>query len=136
MACRGCGFCRCHQVLVDSLEALRVIAGVPIGVDCACRCPLPLPGQPPTPGHCGHNAKVGGVPDSEHELGMAADIKIQGMTPAQMYILALRIPAFAGGGIGVAVHGGYIHVDTRAGKARWCYGADGQQCAWDPALDA
>lgn len=126
LACHHCGVNACQQVLVDSLEALRVAVGVPVTIDDAYRCAV-------------HNAAVGGVPHSQHELGMAADIKIQGMTPAQMYKAALRIPAFAAGGIGVAEHGGYIHVDVRGAwgtpEARWCYGANGQQCAWDPKLD-
>lgn len=123
LACHHCGVNACTQELVDALEALRVSVGVPIQLDDAYRCPV-------------HNAAVGGVPHSQHELGMAADIKIQGMTPPRMYQAALRIPAFANGGIGVAEHGGYIHVDVRAVKARWCYGANGQQCAWDTVLDA
>lgn len=127
LACHGTHCCGgvngCQQALVDALEALRVEVGVPITVDDAYRCAV-------------HNAAVGGVPDSEHVRGIAADIRIQGMTPAEMYKAALQVPAFANGGIGVSVDGGYIHVDTRVGKARWCYGADGQQCAWDATLDA
>jgi uncharacterized protein YcbK (DUF882 family) len=128
LACHHCGVNACQQVLVDALEALRAAAGVPISIDDAYRCAI-------------HNAQVGGVPDSQHVQGIAADIKIQGMTPIQMYSAALKVPAFANGGIGVTLGPtGYIHVDTRAGKARWCYVADGQphagsQCAWDPSLD-
>jgi uncharacterized protein YcbK (DUF882 family) len=123
LACHHCGVNACQQSLVDALEALRTAVGVPIAIDDAYRCPI-------------HNAAVGGVPHSEHELGMAADIKIPGMTPARMYAAALLVPAFANGGIGVAEHGGYIHVDTRDVKARWCYGPDGKQCAWDANLDS
>ncbi len=119
----GCGGANeCQMSLINALEALRAIVGVPIGVDDAYRCPF-------------HNAAVGGVPHSQHEEGLAADIQIQGMTPAEMYKAALQVPAFADGGIGVAEHGGYIHVDVRGSKARWCYGANGQQCGWDSALD-
>jgi uncharacterized protein YcbK (DUF882 family) len=113
----------CTAELVNALEALRDIVGdVPIIVDDAYRCPE-------------HNQKVGGVPNSEHVLGLAADIKIKGMTPAEMYAAALKVPAFANGGIGVAEHQGYIHVDTRPRVARWCYDVHGKACAWNPELD-
>lgn len=123
LACRHCGVNECNPMLVDALEQLRGLVGVPITVDDAYRC-------------AAHNAAVGGVKHSEHELGQAADIKIQGMTPAEMYRAALRVQAFAGGGIGVAEHQGYIHVDARPRLARWCYDTAGKQCAWDAALDA
>src|SRR5580658_9136728 len=110
LACHNCGFNGCQPVLVDSMESVRVAEDVPIIVDDAFRCPLPPPGVAPYPGHCGHNAAAGGVPHSQHELGMAADIKIQGMTPAEMYKAALKVPAFANGGIGVTLGPtGYIH---------------------------
>jgi uncharacterized protein YcbK (DUF882 family) len=127
LKCRGTNCCGgvndCQQSLVDALEALRSIVGVPIAVDDAYRCPI-------------HNAAVGGVPNSQHELGIAADIKIQipGITPSQAYHFALQVPAFANGGIGVGET--YLHVDCRAGKARWTYGADGKQAPWNPELDA
>lgn len=120
LACHHCGVNACKPELVNALEALRTVAGVPIMVDDAYRCPV-------------HNAAVGGVPDSEHMQGIAADIRIQGMTPQQMYAAAQKVPAFRG--IGVALHQNYIHVDTRSVKARWCYDAAGKACAWDPELD-
>jgi uncharacterized protein YcbK (DUF882 family) len=76
------------------------------------------------------------VPNSEHTRGIAADIKISGMTAQQMYAAALAVPAFRGGGIGVALHQGYIHVDVRPTLARWCYDTSGKACAWDKALDS
>jgi len=66
---------------------------------------------------------------------LAADIKIPGMTPQQMYAAARNVPAFRNGGIGVALHQGYIHVDVRSTLARWCYDANGKACAWDASLD-
>lgn len=122
LACRHCGVNECNPALVEALEELRGIVGVPITVNDAYRCKI-------------HNAAVGGVQFSEHLLGLAADIRIQGMTPEQMYRAALEVPAFAHGGIGVAEHQGYIHVDTRPRIARWCYGADGKQRDWNPVLD-
>lgn len=123
LACRHCGQNECKQELLDALEALRAIVGVPITVDDAFRC-------------AAHNKAVGGAYNSEHVRGLAADVKIQGMTPSEMYRAVLKIPAFASGGIGVAERQGYIHVDIRPGVARWCYTATGGTCAWNRALDA
>jgi hypothetical protein len=127
LSCRGTNCCggqnECVPALVDALEALRAIAGVPITVDSAYRCPV-------------HNAAVGGVPNSEHTRGIAADIKIEGMTPIAMYAVALKVPAFADGGIGVSESAtGYIHVDCRLSLARWTYDLSGKQAPWNPDLD-
>lgn len=123
LACRHCGVNGCTQELVDALEAIRSVIGLPINVNSGYRCPE-------------HNAAVGGVPDSQHVQGIAADISVAGLSAVDLYRAALQVPAFANGGIGVARIQNYIHVDTRAGKSRWCYGEDGKQCPWDPALDA
>jgi uncharacterized protein YcbK (DUF882 family) len=127
LSCHGTNCCggqnECVPALVDALEALRAIAGVPITVDCAYRCPI-------------HNAAVGGVPNSEHTTGIAADIKIEGMAPNAMYAAALKVPSFADGGIGVSESAtGYIHVDCRPRLTRWTYDLSGKQAPWNPALD-
>ena len=121
LKCRHCGVNMCRQELLTALEDLRALVGRPIHVNDAYRCPV-------------HNAAVGGAPNSEHMLGLAADIRIEGMTPAEMYKVARQVPAFKG--IGVAEHQNYIHVDVRAAEARWCYDATGKTCAWDKGLDA
>src|SRR5436305_589808 len=89
LECRHCHVNACTQELVDALEQFRTLAGKAVQVDDAYRCAV-------------HNVAVGGVPNSEHTRGLAADIKVAGMTPAQMYQTALRVPAFKSGGIGVA----------------------------------
>lgn len=124
LACRHCGVNLCVSRLVDALEVLRKLVGVPITVNDAYRCAV-------------HNAdpKVGGAADSRHVTGDAADIRISGMTPAGMYFAVLKVPAFANGGIGVAIHQGYIHVDTRPVRARWSYDLHGKTCPWDKSLD-
>lgn len=115
---------RCTVRLLTALEALRRVAGnVPIRVNSAYRC-------------AAHNAEIGGVPDSEHVLGNAADIVIEGMTAAQMYRKARLVTAFRAGGIGVAILQGYIHVDVRPSPARWCYDAAGAQTVWNVATVA
>lgn len=126
LSCHGVACCgganEVKQELLDALEAFREVVGRPVVMDCAYRCHM-------------HNSAVGGAPGSEHPDGIAADIKVSGMTALEMYRAALKVPAFANGGIGVAENQGYIHVDTRKDKARWCYSISGAWCAWDPAID-
>lgn len=105
LACHCCGTLRIETALIDALEQLRQVAGKPIIVHDSYRCPA-------------HNEKVGGVPDSEHTRGVAADVSIDGVSLQQMYELAIQVPAFFNGGIG-AYDGNFLHVDVRAHQARW-----------------
>lgn len=105
LACRCCGRLKVDPRLIDALEALRVLAGVPIVVHAGYRCP-------------GHNQAVGGVPNSEHTRGLAADIHIPGLSLQEMYDLASEVPQFTQGGIG-AYDTNFLHVDVRGHRARW-----------------
>jgi len=105
LACRCCGELHIEQRLVNALETLRELATTAVVVHDAYRCPK-------------HNAEVGGVPDSQHTQGLAADIRIPGLSLQEMFDLALRVPEFAEGGIGV-YDGGFLHVDVRGTRARW-----------------
>lgn len=112
----------CTQELVDGLEELRAIVGKPVRVNDATRCEI-----------C--NAKVNGAKNSQHRLGLAADIQVEGMTAAELYRAALQVPAFRDGGIGVSLKS-YIHVDVRPRLTRWTYDVRGKETPWDKALDA
>jgi zinc D-Ala-D-Ala carboxypeptidase len=105
LACHCCGTLKIEAALIDALELFRSLAGRPVVVHDAYRCPE-------------HNEKVGGVNDSEHTRGMAADVSIPGLTLQQMFELALRVPAFLNGGIGV-YDGAFLHLDVRPHSARW-----------------
>lgn len=105
LACRCCGELKIDQGLIDALEQLRSLAGREILIRDGYRC------------HA-HNQEVGGVTDSEHTRGLAADVDIPGLSLQQMYELALQIPTFAEGGIGV-YDGGFLHLDVRPYGARW-----------------
>jgi len=118
LACHGktCGPTKtgCHvnlvqQSLLDILEAFRAAVGKPVLVDDAYRCPI-------------HNAEVGGMPHSEHLQGIAADIRVDGMTAAQLEAVTLKIPAIRG--LGRDDVDQYVHVDTRQIPYRWCYKHD------------
>lgn len=103
--CRCCGRLQLDSHLVEGLEALRALAGVPVVINAGYRCPH-------------HNQEVGGVPNSEHTRGLAADIRLPGFSLQQMYDLATQVPQFADGGIGV-YDGDFLHVDVRGHRARW-----------------
>jgi len=105
LQCRCCGQLKIDPRLLDGLEALRALAGRPVLVHAGYRCAR-------------HNAQVGGVPRSEHTLGMAADIRLRGMSLQRMYELASSIPQFAEGGIGVYDED-FLHVDVRRHRSRW-----------------
>ena len=105
LSCRCCGRLEIDSRLLSGLEALRERAGVPVVVHAGYRCPR-------------HNAEVGGVLLSEHLAGLAADISVSGFSLQRMYELALEIPQFAAGGIGV-YDGDFLHVDVRERQARW-----------------
>lgn len=65
-----------------------------------------------------YNALVGGVPNSEHLQGNAADVVVNGYNPTDIREFAEKIPEFQNGGIGV--YPDYIHLDVRSsGRARW-----------------
>jgi hypothetical protein len=105
LACHCCGTLKVEAALIDALELFRSLAGRPVVVHDGYRCPI-------------HNEKVGGVPDSEHTRGMAADISIPGLSLQQMFDFAQRVPAFLNGGIGV-YDGDFVHLDIRPHPARW-----------------
>ena len=57
----GCGLNNAEQTMIDMCQKIRDKLGVPVNVNSACRCPK-------------HNAKVGGVRNSQHLNGVAADL--------------------------------------------------------------
>lgn len=70
-----------------------------------------------------HNAAVGGAKSSQHLLGRAADIRVQGVSVEDVAAYAERLmPDWGGIGHYPVKAGratGWVHVDTRADKARW-----------------
>ncbi|WP_299231692.1 D-Ala-D-Ala carboxypeptidase family metallohydrolase [uncultured Halomonas sp.] len=103
-ACRdGCGFDTVDAQTLEILEAVRVAFGSPVIINSGCRCPA-------------HNAAVGGVPNSQHVLGRAADIRVVGHEPADVYSwIEQRFPAAS-----LGLYSTFVHVDTRTGgPARW-----------------
>lgn len=117
LACRHCGVNRCTPELVQALEAFRARAGKPVRVNDAYRCP-------------DHNRQVGGAKASQHLLGLAADISVEGMTAAELEAVARRIPEIRG--IGRGDHQHYLHIDVREKPTCWCYDQHGKETAYFP----
>lgn len=92
--------------LARALQELRDLIDKPIRITSGYRCTA-------------HNAAVGGVSDSQHTQGLAADVTVQGMTPDQIAAAAARVAAFRQGGIGVYPEQGFTHLDVRGHMARW-----------------
>ena len=90
--------------LLQLLDDIREFVGSPVEISCAYRCPS-------------HNAEVGGVENSQHVLGTAADVLVpDGMTVSALAELAESCGA---DGIGTYPTDGFVHVDTRGYTARW-----------------
>ena len=102
-ACKHCGAVKIDPVLVEKLQQLREKTGRAIAITSGYRCPE-------------HNYAVGGVANSEHVKGKAADIVVPGLTPTQVGAIAEHVGF---GGIGIYEGQGFVHVDTRANRARW-----------------
>lgn len=119
LACHHCGIDKTDDRLVAALEAFRAIVRAPVLVDDAYRCPV-------------HNAQVGGVKGSQHVLGLAADIRVDGLRAVALWRAAVRVPAFTG--LGRDDYRAYVHVDVRrAPLAIWCYDAAGRVVPWYPS---
>lgn len=105
------------------LEEFRALVNQAVIVNSAYRCPE-------------HNAQVGGAGKSEHVEGLAADIRVERLTAAQLEAIARKILAIRG--IGRDDRRRYVHVDVRATVtlARWCYDSDGKWCSYYPPPDA
>ena len=106
-----CGgrFCNGFPVEIDMnmvkiADEIRNRIGKPIQINSGIRCKT-------------HNANVGGVSNSRHLYGNAADLGCpSGCTPEQMASIAEEIMGDTGG-IGIYQWG--IHIDTRSTKSRW-----------------
>lgn len=105
LACKHCGLYLIQDFFLEALEELRIQGPEAIVVHDGCRC-------------CEHNAAVGGVKDSQHTLGIAADLEIVGLMLQAMYERAEKVAAFRNGGIGV-YDSNFIHVDARGHRSRW-----------------
>ena len=63
-----------------------------------------------------YNKKVGGADYSQHKYGTAADIHINGVSPAAIALYAETIMPNMGG---IGIYSSFVHVDVRKDRARW-----------------
>ena len=89
--------------LVDMLEKIRTHFGKPVLINSGYRTEV-------------WNAKQGGSPKSQHKYGMAADIRIAGVTPKQIAAYAEKLMPRSGG---IGISDSFCHVDVRTVRSRW-----------------
>ena len=108
-SCKCGKYCNGYPVEIDMnmvkiADQIREKIGKPITVNSGLRCKT-------------HNSNVGGVSNSQHLLGKAADLGCPvGCTPSQMASIAAEIMGETGG---IGIYSWGIHIDTRSTKSRW-----------------
>lgn len=114
--CKGAGCCTHGQIddkLVEILQKIRTHFGKPVHITSAYRCSK-------------WNKAVGGVSNSYHCYGQAADIKVEDTAPAEVAKYAESIGVKGIGLYETDVDGHFVHVDTRTTKSFW-YGQAGHK---------
>lgn len=96
------------KILIDTalaaiLQNIRDRFGKPVKITSAYRT-------------AAHNAKVGGVRNSYHTKGMAADIVVSGVSAKRVAQFAETLSC---GGIGWYESKKFVHIDTRQGRVCW-----------------
>jgi uncharacterized protein YcbK (DUF882 family) len=103
-ACPCCKRVMLHPTLLKKLVKFREMIGKPIYITSGYRC-------------AEYNQKVGGIKSSYHLLGLAADIKIEGVSALDLLEYAESINFT---GIGLYEKKNFLHLDVRPTKlARW-----------------
>ena len=108
--CKGSDVVLLDEELVVLLQCIREHFGKPLHITSGYRT-------------AAHNAAVGGSKSSQHLLGRAADIQVQGVSVEDVAAYAESLmPAWGGVGRYPVKAGrakGWVHVDTRPNKSRW-----------------
>lgn len=89
--------------LVEILQRIRNHFGKAVTINSAYR-------------NAAYNAKIGGVSNSQHVNGTAADIVVQGVTPLAVAQYAEYIMPKSGG---IGQYNSFTHIDVRAKRSRW-----------------
>lgn len=101
----GCGFDVVDVELLEVLEDLRKHFGSPVHINSACRCET-------------HNRNEGGTPKSQHLLGKACDITVEGVRAVDVHAyLDNKYPTT----YGLGSYTNFTHIDVRSSIARWYY---------------
>lgn len=108
-SCHGAGCCSNTTIdttLVVYLQQIRDHFGKPVHVNSGYRCAK-------------HNKAVGGASSSYHTKGMAADISVEDIAPAEVAKYCESIGLLGIGLYETAEDGYFVHVDTRTKKSFW-----------------
>lgn len=89
--------------LVTILQKIRTHFGKSVTITSAYRTPT-------------KNKAVGGTTYSQHLYGMAADIKVSGVSPKKVAQYADKILLNKGG---IGTYNTFTHIDVRKTKSRW-----------------
>ena len=94
------------KALVELLEIIRLHYNKPLHINSGYRTVQ-------------YNASLkNSSPKSQHILGKAADIWLDGVSPKQLYSwLDSSYP----NSLGIGIYDTFVHVDVREGKSRWDY---------------
>ena len=103
-ACKcGCGLDTVDAKLLEMLEVVRQHFDAKVTITSGARCAV-------------YNREIGGYPLSQHKLGRAADIVVEGVEP-------LRVQVYCGSiwpnQFGIGCYKRFTHLDSRNEKARW-----------------
>jgi uncharacterized protein YcbK (DUF882 family) len=93
--------------LADALQIIRNELGKPISITSGYRSPE-------------HNLKVKGAVNSKHIQGLAADFKVSGMIPNEVFLIVDRL--INEGKIpqgGLKAYKTWVHYDIAGKKRRW-----------------
>ena len=89
--------------LVTILQKIRTHFGRAVTITSAYRTPS-------------HNKSVGGTTYSQHQYGMAADIKVNGISPQKVVEYTEKLLQNTGG---IGRYETFTHIDVRSAKSRW-----------------
>lgn len=123
--CKGNGCCSTAKIdtdLVAIVQKIRTHFGKPVTINSGYRCET-------------HNKRVGGVNSSKHVSGMAADIAVKGVAPAEVAKYAESI-GVKGIGLYEGKDGNFVHVDTRTRKGFWYGHAQAKRTTFGGAVKA
>ncbi len=98
----GCTLDTVDAGLLELLEEIRLNFGAKVKINSGCRC-------------VAYNAHIGGSKNSQHLLGRAADIVVEGISPDEVADFADNILEAPG----LGRYNSFSHIDSRTGKARW-----------------
>lgn len=93
--------------LANQLQIIRDFIQQPIYINSGYRC-------------AEHNAKIGGVKNSKHILGQAADMRVDNVSPEDLYEAIENLIKFNHifeGGLGV--YQTFTHYDIKLTRSRW-----------------